>query len=60
MTKTKQDNDVIDHTGASTLKMILNYRDRLERVQFFTNTREDNDMIDCTSVVYTKNDTELS
>ena len=40
-------------------KKILNYCDRLDRVQSVLNTRQDNDVIIRTSAIYTENDTEL-
>ena len=43
-----------------TLKMILNYRDWPDQVQFLMNTREDKDVTDCIGAFYVKNDTELS
>ena len=35
-----------------TLKTILNYRGRLDRVQFVMKTKQENDMIDRTVVLY--------
>ena len=60
MTKTKQDNNVIDYTSAFYAENVLNCHDRLDQEQFLMNTREDNDMNDRTSVFYVENDTELS
>nr|CAN75003.1 hypothetical protein VITISV_014929 [Vitis vinifera] len=44
----------------STPKMKLSCHDRLDRVSFVMKTRQDNDMSDRTSVVYAKNNNELS
>lgn len=60
MRKTKQDNDMTDRIGLSILKLKLNYQDLLEWVRSMMKTILDNNMIDCTSMVYTKNDIELS
>ena len=41
-------------------KMILNYLDRSDQVQFITITREKNDVSDCTDAVYVENNTKMS
>ena len=44
----------------SLSKMILNYRDLLDRLQSMINTRHDNNMTNHIGVIYVRNDTELS
>ena len=39
MMKTRKENDVIDHIGAFYAKKVLNFRDRLDRVQSMMKTR---------------------
>ena len=43
----------------STLKIILNYRDWSDQVQFLTNTKEEKYVTNCISTVHAKNNTEL-
>ena len=46
MMKTRQDNDMIDYTGAFYAEKVLNFHDRSNWVQSTTNTRQDNDVTD--------------
>ena len=55
--KTRQDNDVTNHTYADYTKNILNYWDLSTRVQSVMKTKHEYDMTDCTRVLYTENET---
>ena len=60
MTKTRQDNDMIDGIGAVYAENETELSKSIEPVQSMTKIRKDNDMIDCIGTVYAKCDTELS
>ena len=60
MTKTRQDNDMIDGIGAVYAENETELSKSIEPVQSMTKIRKDNDMIDCIGTVYAKSDTELS
>lgn len=57
MTKSKQDNDMVDRTSMVYPKSELNYHDRLKRIWSITKTKQDNDMINSKGVVYDENNT---
>ena len=57
--KTRQDNDMTDHTSVTMLKMRLSSHDQSNLVQSMMKTRLDNNMIDHTGVVYIENETKL-
>lgn len=59
MMKTKQDNDVIDHTGVVYAKSKLNYHDLSAKMRSITKSRQDNDMIHHGGVISTEYDTKL-
>ena len=60
MKKTIQDNNVIDSTGAATLKSKLNYHDWSDYIRSIMKTRQDNGMTDRKVVIFTEYNIELS
>lgn len=60
MTKTKSDNDVIDHKVLSTPKLKLNCRDLSGQILFVMKPKLNKDATDHTCVVYVEYETKLS
>lgn len=60
MTKTRQDNNIIDRISLVYSDIEIEHRDLSDWVRFVMNTKQDNDLTDHTSTVYTANETKLS
>lgn len=60
MTKTRNDNNVIDRIDATTQKLELNSHDRSNKIRSIMKSRQDNDLTNRISVISKKCNTELS